>query len=211
MGLLHGRLLLVFGQILVCVDLVDLLFQSFISGSVSNLVCQRSQILDVVRLVNHIRRTFNVLVKALHRVICGVKTFSFLCVSEPCNARLKGVGHAVDAGWQIGDICGDSQRCAKACQQSRFSRLEVGEISLPVCHWLITVSQSDFVHLLEQFVIDCAELVYRVVDLCPVHVRVVVLQLLNRQSPFLQRLAVSHGVLFRAVFQHADVVFCFAQ
>ena len=211
MGLFNGRLLLVLRQIFVCVDFVNLLFQSFISGSVSDLACQRSQPLDVVGMVNHIRRTFNVLVKALHRVIRRVKAFSFLCVSEPRHARFEGVGHAVDAGGQVRDIGCDSQCRAETCQQARFTRLEVGEVSLPVCHRFVSVPQAHLVHFLEQFVVDRAELVHRPFYFGPVHVRVVVLQFLHRQVPFLQRLAVSHGVLFLAVLQHADVVFCLTQ
>ena len=119
---------------------------------------------------------------------------------------------AVDRGGQRRHLCVDAQRSAEQSHNSvTVSRLEVGEITAAVVYRLIAVAHSGLVHLLEQLVVDAAELLHRVLDLRLVQLRVLLPHLLHDAAPVAQRLAVPLRHASSAVLQHPDVVHRFAQ
>ena len=196
----------------VGVHRVHLLADALVAGAVSCLCRQRPQLLDVVRLIDDIRYAFYVSVEAFHRVIGRVKAKALLCVSKPLDARSEGVCQAVNGGGQRRHLCVDTQRPAEQSHDAvAVTRLEMWEVAAAVVHRLVPVAYSGLVHLLEQLVVDAAELLHRVLDLCLVQLRVLRPHILHDAAPVAQRLAVPLRHAPSAVLQHPDVVHRFAQ
>ena len=176
--------LLLLCQAGVCIYRVRLLFKAFVAGAVTRLCRQRPQLLDVVRLVDHVRHAFDVTVKALHGVVCRFKTKPLLCVPEPLDARAECVRQAVYGGGQRRHLRVDAQRFPEQPHDAvSVPRLEVREIAAAVVYRLVPVAHSDFVHLLEQLVVDTAELFHRVLDLRLVQLRVLLPHLPHDSAP----------------------------
>ena len=157
--------------------------------------------------MDHIGHALDVAVEALHRVVGRIEAQALLGVAEPADTGAEGVGQAVDGGRQGGDLRFDPQGLAELGHDPvPLSRLEVGEIALPVVHRLIAVSDPHLVHLLEEVVVDGAEAAHRIPDLLLVQSRVLLPQVPDHGPPLLQGLAVPGLHPATALLQVADVV-----
>ena len=193
-------------------DAVDLLPDALVSRPVAYLRGQGPQALDVVRLVDHVRHALDVTVEALHGVVCRVEAQALLRVPEPADAGPEGVRHAVNGGRKGRDLCSDAQRPAELSHDPvAVTRLEVGEVPLPVVDRFVSVPDSGVVHLLEQFVIDGSELRHGGPDFLLIQVRVLFPQVVDHRLPFLQGLSVPDAPAASALLDHADVVLRLSQ
>ena len=82
---------------------------------------------------------------------------------------------------------------------------------MAVVHGLIAVPHSNLVHLLEEVIIDCSELLDGVSDFPFVQVWILLPQLRHHAAPFLQGLPVSLFHLSPALLQDSDVILRFSQ
>ena len=162
--------------------------------------------------MDHIGHALDVAVEALHRVVGRIEAQALLGVAEPADTGAECVGQAVDGGGQGGDLRFDPQGLAELGHDPvPLSRLEMGEIALPVVHRLIAVSDPHLIHLLEEVVVDGAEAAHRIPDLLLVQSRVFLPQVPDHGPPLLQGLAVPGLHPATALLQVSDVVLRLSQ
>ena len=193
-------------------DGIHLLPDTLIAGPVPDLACQRTQILNIRRLIDHAGHALDVLVKALYSVIGCIEAQALLGIAEPLNARLEGVRQAVDGGRQRIDPGVDPQRSAKLCQDAvAVARLEMREVTASVVNRLIAVCHKHPVHLLEQRIIDVPDLLHGLLNLALVQIGSLCPQLFHHGAPLGK---IRAGPVLDpppGILQHPDIVLRLAQ